>query len=265
MHRPAIELRLELAPKRKFLRIDETHDDDDGDEAERRDRRERGGERRIGNPRQRPDHHVLRVAGDRRHAAAIGGGGDRDQIRQRIAVERADDLQHDRRHNEADRIIDEEGGQEPGQHGHGDQEDERRAGVVDRKRAERPECARNLEVRDHDHHAEEERDGVEIDRPEGVLEAQRPKRDHRRAAEERDPRAIEPEAGNAARRDPDIGQDEDEKRRQTFACHSPAAPSTASGAPPCSVARSSRVSGMNAKKTRKAAAAAAPRARNEAE
>ena len=111
----------------------------------------------------------------------------------------------------------------------------------------------------------EQRDGVEIDGPEGFLEAQGPERDHRRAAEEGDPRAVEPQARNAACRDPDIGQDEDDERGGAFAGHSPAAPSIARGALARSVACSSRVSGMNAKKTRKAMAAAAPRARNETE
>ena len=117
---------------------------------------------------------------------------------------------------------------------------------------------------DHDHHAEEERDGVEIDRPERLLEAQGPKRDHRRAAKKCDPRAIEPESGNAARRDPDIGQDEDDERRGAVGSHSPGAPSSAA-ALRRSGGWASRVSGMNPKKTRNATAAAAPRERNEAE
>ena len=120
-------------------------------------------------------------------------------------------------------------------------------------------------MRDHDHHAEEERDGVEIDRAERLLEAQRAKRDHRRAAKERDPRPIEPEAGNAARRDPGIGQDEDDERRGAVGSHSPGAPSSAAAALRRSGGWASRVSGMNPKKTRNATAAAAPRERNEAE
>ena len=136
--------------------------------------------------------------------------------------------------------------------------------MVDGERAQRAKGARDLEVRDHDHHAEEERDGVEIDRPKGVIEAQRAKRDHRRPAEEGDPRAIKPEAGNAARCDPDIGQDKNDERSSAFGSHSPGAPWSATASPPRSPACSSRVSGMNPKKVKKATAAAAPRARNEA-
>ena len=137
----AKKMRLELAFEREFLSVDEAHHNDYGDKAEGGDRRERGGEGGIRDLRQRPDHHVLRVAGDRRHAAAIGGGRDRDQIGQGIAVERANDLQHDRRHDETDRVVDQEGRQDPGQHRHDDEQDERGVGVVDREPAKRPECA----------------------------------------------------------------------------------------------------------------------------
>ena len=137
-------MRLKLALEREFLRIDEAHHEDDGDEAEGRDRRKRGGERRIRDSGERPDHHVLRVAGDRRHAAAIGGGRDRDQIGQRIAAERANHLQHDRRHDEADRVVDQKGRQNARQHRHDDEQQERRVGIFDGEPAKRPECAGHL-------------------------------------------------------------------------------------------------------------------------
>ena len=49
----------------------EKDDHDDRDEAESGDRRQRRREGRIGDLRRRPDHHVLRIARDRRHAAAV--------------------------------------------------------------------------------------------------------------------------------------------------------------------------------------------------
>ena len=135
--------------------------------------------------------------------------------------------------------------------------------MLDDQRAERPEGAGNLEMRDHDHHAQEKRDGVEVDGAEGFLEAQRPKRDHRRAAEEGDSRPVETKAGNAARRDPGIGEDENDEGGGAVGSHSPSAPSIASGSLSRATACSSRVSGMNPKNTRNATAAAAPSARNE--
>ena len=74
-------------------------------QAEGRDRRERGRKGGIGNARIGADHHVLRVAGDGRHAAAVGGGRGRDQIGQRVEAERPRDREHDRRHDEADRVV----------------------------------------------------------------------------------------------------------------------------------------------------------------
>src|SRR5208337_1127473 len=62
------------------------------------------------------------------------------------------------------------------------------------------ECARDLQVRNYDQHAEEQRDGVEVYRPEGVVEAQGAERDHRRTAEEGDAGAVEPQRGDAAKR-----------------------------------------------------------------
>ncbi len=219
-----------MAVEREFLRVDEAHDDNDRDETERRNRRQRGGERRIGDSRQRADHHVLRIAGDGGDAAAIGGGRGRDEIGQRIAVQGANDLHHDRRHHEADRVIDQESRQNAGKDRHCDQKDERRAGMVDGERAERPECAGHLEVRDDDHHAEQKRDRIEVDRVERVLEAQGAERDHRRAAEKRDPRAIETQAGNAAGGDSGIGENQDRESREAFQGHSPGAPSIAGSA-----------------------------------
>ena len=118
-------------------------------------------------------------------------------------------------------------------------------------------------MRDHDHHAEQKRDRVEIDGAEGVLEAQRPERDHRRAAEKGDARAVETQARNAAYRDADIGQDQDGERYSAFGRQELAAPSSAGVSRSWAIASSLRVSGMKQKKTRKAIAAAAPRARNE--
>ena len=134
----------------------------------------------------------------------------------------------------------------------------------DRETAERPEGPRDLEMRNHDHHAEQKRDRVEINGLKSFLETQRAKRDHRGAAEEGDARTIEPQARNAADGDADIGQRQDDERDHAFEVHSPAAaPSIARGRSSWLAACSSRVSGMKAKKTRNATAAAAPSARKE--
>ena len=95
--------------------------------------------------------------------------------------------------------------------------------VLDCERAERPEGARHLEMRDHDHHAEEERDRVDVDGVERLLEAHGSERDHRRPAEKGDSRPVEAQAGHAAGGDADISEDEDRESRKAARGHSPAA------------------------------------------
>ena len=53
-------------------------------------------------------------------------------------------------------------------------------------------------MRDYDHHAKQKRDRIEINGAKGFLEAQGTNRDHRGAAEKGNPRAVEPQTGNAA-------------------------------------------------------------------
>ena len=60
-------------------------------------------------------------------------------------------------------------------------------------------------MRDNDHHAQQKRDRVEIDGAKSFLEAQGAKRDHRRAAEKGDARAVETQTGNSAHRDANVG------------------------------------------------------------
>src|ERR1700722_19993801 len=116
-------------------------------------------------------------------------------------------------------------------------------------------------MRDHDHHAEQKRDRVEIDRAEGFLKAQGAKGDHRSAAEKGDAGAVEAQTRNAARRNADVGQDEDDERYGAFGSQELAAPSSARVSLSWAMDSSLRVSGMRQKKTTNATAAAAPRAR----
>jgi hypothetical protein len=54
------------------------------------------------------------------------------------------------------------------------------------------EKPRDPQLRDNDHHAQQKRDGVEIDGFEGFSEAQSPERDHQACADERDANTIDP-------------------------------------------------------------------------
>jgi hypothetical protein len=54
------------------------------------------------------------------------------------------------------------------------------------------EKPRDPQLRDNDHHAQQKRDGVEIDGFEGFLEAQSPERDHQACADKRDAGTVDP-------------------------------------------------------------------------
>ena len=92
-------------------------------------------------------------------------------------------------------------------------------GVLDRQGAERAKGARDLEMGDDDHHAQEQRDRVPVDRVKRVVEAHPADSDHRRAAEKGDAGAIEAQARNAAHRHPAVDEDEDDQGDEAFGGH----------------------------------------------
>ncbi len=77
------------------------------------------------------------------------------------------------------------------------------------------EKAGNAQVRHHDHHAEQQRDGAEIDRPIGFLNGEHAGAHHQRAAEQRRAGAVDAEDRNLAERDDHIGRDEDGNGRRS--------------------------------------------------
>jgi len=64
-------------------------------------------------------------------------------------------------------------------------------------------------VRHHDHHAEQERERVEVDRAIGFIRRDCADRHHQRRASERNAGAVEPEPGNAPERNARISQKKD--------------------------------------------------------
>ena len=63
---------------------------------------------------------------------------------------------------------------------------------------------------DHDHDAEQQGDGIEVDGPIGILERQSPGRDHEARAHQRDAGAIDPQPRNPADGKRQITRDEDD-------------------------------------------------------
>ena len=77
--------------------------------------------------------------------------------------------------------------------------------------AKKPE---NSQVRHHDHHAEQQDDGVEIDGAISLVEGKRVHAQHEAGADDRRASAVDTEAGQAADGEHQVGDGEDENRGQ---------------------------------------------------
>ncbi len=80
------------------------------------------------------------------------------------------------------------------------------------------------QVSHHDHHAEEQDDGLIVDRLGGLSQGQHATGKHGRGANQRDPRAVGKQAGNLAQGECQIGQAEDrrdQEDRGLIRCHGP--------------------------------------------
>ena len=119
--------------------------------------------------REAADHHVLRIAGDGGDAADIGGHGDGEQVGDGFAAEAASDVEDQRGEDEAHGVVDEEGGENAGDEHDTREQDEWSVGVIHHPGADGGEEAGEAQIGDHDHHAEEQDDGVVIDGGVGFL------------------------------------------------------------------------------------------------
>ena len=155
------------------------------------------------------DDHILRIAGDRRDAADIGGERDRQHIGRRIALQPLRQIDDQRRHDETDRVIDEKGGKESRRRRDRREQKDRTARDVRQPIGGAAEEAGKAQIGDDDHHAEQQGDGVEIDGAIGLVEAQGANADHQARAEQRAAGAVEPIIGQLADREHEIGRRED--------------------------------------------------------
>ena len=74
------------------------------------------------------------------------------------------------------------------------------------------EEAGEVEIGDHDHHAEKQHDRLHVDSLEGFLRSEDTEGDHQRRAEQGRPRSVEQIARQFADRDDDVGCCEDQNR-----------------------------------------------------
>ena len=176
---------------------------------EERDRPERGEEGAVADVRQAGDQHVLRVAGDRRDAADVRAGDEREQVGQRPVAAGARQLDEDRGEDEADRVVDEERREDAA--GEDDRHQQQRRLVHARADplhggAEEP---RHAQVRDEHHHAEEQHQRAEVDVAVGLVERDDAGGDHQRGADDGGAGAVDSQVRGAADGEDEIGEEED--------------------------------------------------------
>ena len=125
---------------------------------------------RVGDAGEAADHDVLGVASDGGRRAHVGGHRDRQQVGLRVAAHAQGQFQHQRGEHQTDRVIDQESGEQARDSGDRAQQDEWRAGVPHHPGRGHGEGAGQPQPSDDDHDAEQQRDGVEVDRADRVLE-----------------------------------------------------------------------------------------------
>ena len=101
--------------------------------------------------------------------ADIRRHSDCQEIRERVTFESSDEIEHERCHDEADRVIDEEGRENACDQHDGGEEHERVTSTRHHPTADEPEEAGEPQVRHNDHHPEQEYDGVIVDGAVGLI------------------------------------------------------------------------------------------------
>jgi hypothetical protein len=81
-------------------------------------------------------------------------------------------IENKRGERKADRIIHEEGGEEARYQRHRPKQHKRMSGARHDPVVDEAEKSGEPQIRDDDHHAEQQRDRIDIDRPVGVVERQ---------------------------------------------------------------------------------------------
>jgi hypothetical protein len=170
-------------------------------------------EDRVGDVRKAADHDVLRIASDRRGGPDVRGHRHGEQVGRRPPFERDRQVQHERRQHEADRVVDQEGGEKARGGDDRREQNQRTSRARHDPNGGEGEEAGEPQARDDDHHPEQQRNGLEIDRLVGVLKRQGARCDHQSGADESDARSVDAEAGNASDRQRKIAAGKDDARR----------------------------------------------------
>jgi hypothetical protein len=149
------------------------------------------GEVGVSDMREAADHHVLRIAGDRRCRPDIRGHCDREQVGNRVASQRPHQVDDQRRQHEADRVIDEKRREDARDRRDCGKQHQRAVCAAHDPRARHQKEAREAKVGNHDHHPKQQGQDVEIDRLVGFVERERTAGDRQRRTHQGNTGSIE--------------------------------------------------------------------------
>src|SRR6185437_1066926 len=154
------------------------------------------------------DERVLRISSDGHDRANIRRSGQRDKIGQLREMQTVGDGENDGREDEADGVVDEKRGEDS--RGEDEQHEELKARTCERGDVDGDpiEEMRDLKMRDENHDAEEENNGVPTDRAVGAVERDDSHEHHGDGAAERRGGAVEMATAAAFDCDQYVGDEE---------------------------------------------------------
>jgi hypothetical protein len=179
------------------------------------------GESEQSDSRAHADERVSWVADERAGAADVRRDRERDQVGRGLKVEPLRHAQEDRRQHQADRVVHEQRREDARRDNHEEQQRPRASGETEDAALYDLEKARQLQIAEHDHHAKQEQDRVQVDRAFCLVEGDDPEGDHRAGAEQRSCGSSDVQPPDPLNSDDEVGHQEDQERR----CHATTSPS----------------------------------------
>ncbi len=205
-----LRLMFEGRRARELATKNECEERDVEEQAEKRDGREVNDKFEKCEMRGDADEGVLRIAGDGHDGADVGGSGEGDEVWKLGKAEAFGDGEDDGSEHEADGVVDEKGGEDAGGENEEHKELKRSLGDGGDAGGDPVEEVRDLKMRDEDHDAEEEDDGVPTDGGVGGVEGNDSGEDHDDGAAEGGGGAVEMVAASGFDGDEDVGDEEND-------------------------------------------------------
>ena len=166
----------------------------------------------IADTRDRADQHVLRIAGNGRHTANVGSRGQSQEIRQRAHTHSFADIEHQRRHEQANHIVHQERRQNST--GEDDSRKQLAGSEMENYAVGHPvEESCQMQAGYDQHHGEEQYQRAEVDALDGALRRKNAADKHQYRADDRHGRPIDLRSRQASEGEDEITGEEDGPRR----------------------------------------------------